>query len=167
MISPRVRRTALLIAGRSLLLARTHCLSLLSAAILAGLAFVALSSDAFQTSRNAASQPRAPRPIAPTTVRSDYSLQQYTIGLAWTPPASAQEQAAAAAYFNDTTHLTPLERARLRPSRPKSTSNDTFPVTLPDATPQEQAEALLTALADAEALGLRLQLTDVPAQAQN
>jgi len=166
MISPRVGRRALLIAGRSLLLARTHSFTLLSAAILAGLAFVALSSDAFQTSRNVPAQPQ-PRAIVPAAVRSDYGLQQYAVGLAWTPPASAQDQAAAAAFFNDTTRLTPLERARLRPSRPRSTSNEPFPVTLPQATPQEQAEALLTAIADAEALGLRVLLTDANGVAQN
>jgi hypothetical protein len=126
--------------------------------MLCALAAIALSNDAFQTSRpraQAAEQREAVAPGVPVD-----GLAQYALGLAWTPPASGADPQVAAAYFSDITRLTPLERARLRPRRPLAASDEPFQVSLIDATPQEQAEALLTAMRDAEALGLRLQVED-------
>jgi hypothetical protein len=127
--------------------------------VLCALAAIALSNDAFQTSRPraqaASSQKEAVEPSVPLD-----SLAQYALGLAWTPPASGADPQVAAAYFSDISRLTPLERARLRPRRPLPVSDEPFQVSLIEATPQEQAEALLTAMRDAEALGLRLQVAD-------
>jgi hypothetical protein len=61
---------------------------------------------------------------------------------------------------DEATRLTPLERARLRPGRPYGEFEEPLSVTLMDGTPQERAEALLTAMKDAEALGLRLEVVE-------
>ncbi len=161
MISPRVWRRAHVAAGRSLRAAQTHCLTLVSAAVLGGLAFLVLSSDAFQDSRKVAPQEPAPRILTYVAVRRDYALAQYAVGLAWTPPSSDFDAEAVASYFNAAARRIPLPRAGA------AVSTVPFSVTLPEGTPQETAEALLTAMADAEALGLRFQLTSLDSEAQN
>jgi hypothetical protein len=63
-------------------------------------------------------------------------------------------------YVSALAGLSPLERARQRPRLSRPQTPQPFPVVLPDASEQERAEALLTALADAYALGLTLQIIE-------
>jgi hypothetical protein len=129
-----------------------------SAGVLSVLAFIALSSDTFQSQRRESPQGAAQLP--PAAPYSEDPVQQMMVALAWTPPSGIFNPDEIAAWFQEAwERLTPLERARLRPriSRP---SGQPFNVSLPDTNPQEKSEALLTAIADAMALGLDLRITD-------
>jgi hypothetical protein len=66
----------------------------------------------------------------------------------------------AVSYVTGLAALTPLERARQRPRGLRADTSQPWVVTLPDASEQERAEALRTALADADALGLVLQVAE-------
>ena len=133
------RRRRVLIR-RGLRAVRAHSLSLVSAAIIAGLAMIALSSDAFQSYRTP--------PDATMGAR-----------LTWAPPATVDPEVAAT-YVSALAGLSPLERARLRPPSPRRVGSEPFPVTLPHLSGPEVAEVLLTARSDADALGLQFQLME-------
>ena len=60
MISPRLRRGALLIAGRALLILRTHYFTLTSAAIIAVLFALVMTSDSFVSRKDSLNHARPP-----------------------------------------------------------------------------------------------------------
>jgi hypothetical protein len=140
-IALRHRRVGLL-AAHALRGLRIHSLSVVSAAVLAALATLALSSDAFRASRVAPAAQPAP----------GYRLS-------WAPAMTVDPEVAVS-YVNAFTGLTPLERARQRPLASRPDTSQPLTVILPDASEQERAEALLTALADADALGLTLRVIE-------
>jgi hypothetical protein len=142
MIAATRRRRVRLAALRTLRGLRTHSFSLLSAAVLAMLAALTLSSDAFRGSQPAPATEPAPA---------------YRVSWA---PSSTLDPEVAVSYVDALAGLSPLERARQRPRLSRSQTSQLFAVILPDASEQERAEALLTALADADALGLTLQITE-------
>jgi hypothetical protein len=96
MIPSRARRRARILAARSLRLARTHCLTLVSVAVLTAAGLLALTSDAFRSEGPAQDTARALAATAP--YRADPALQQ-NIGLAWIPPSDASDLDGVAAYF--------------------------------------------------------------------
>jgi hypothetical protein len=104
---------------------------------------LALSSDAFHTSR-----------VAPAETAAGPTYR-----VSWAPSLTVDPEVAVS-YLNALAGLTPLERARQRPRQSRPDASQPFTVTLPDASEQERAEALLTALADADALGLTLQVIE-------
>jgi hypothetical protein len=142
MIAAARRRRVRLVALHTLRGLRTHSFSLLSAGVLAVLAALTLSSDTF----------RATQPAPATEPASAYRVS-------WAP-SSTLDPEVAVSYVNALAGLSPLERARQRPRLNQPSAMQPFPVVLPDASEQERAEALLTALADADALGLTLQITE-------
>jgi hypothetical protein len=142
MIAAARRRRMRLVALLMLRGLHRHSFSLLSAAVLAVFATLTLSSDAFRASHPAPATQPAPA---------------YTVSWA---PASTLDPEVAVSYVNALAGLSPLERARQRPRLSRPQTSQPFPVVLPDASEQERAEALLTALADADALGLTLQIIE-------
>lgn len=157
MISSRAQRRLRVIALRGIRGTRTHALTLLSAGVIATLATVALSSDAFQTSR----VPVAPDQSAPPSMRYfDPGALELMIRLAWTPQFADLNPEQVAAYYQDVLNLTPLQRARLGVAAPSEPIAITLPQSAPHLTPEAIRE-LLIAMETAEGFGVRFQVTDL------